>query len=255
MDPGFISAAGARVVSASLYTAMGIGVGVVGALLALLQPLLSLMGAPPHTPMFIPARQYLYLRAISAPAVLLNFALQGSFRGLRDSRSPVNALIVATLVNIALDTALILPSPVTYGVRGAAVATVVAQWAAVAVLFRTLSQRVQCIRTSPPRQRSQDEGSRNHKDRKHAHVGTTRAKGWWSRPSPLLALPSQQDMSRVLRAGALLTLRTMCTVVTLYFSTSKAARLSTAQAGGSAAITAAHQIAFQLWLFPRYAMA
>lgn len=41
--------------------------------------------------MMIPALRYLTLRALGAPAVLLSLAMQGVFRGFKDTRTPLYA--------------------------------------------------------------------------------------------------------------------------------------------------------------------
>ena len=41
--------------------------------------------------MMIPALRYLTLRALGAPAVLLSLAMQGVFRGFKDTKTPLYA--------------------------------------------------------------------------------------------------------------------------------------------------------------------
>lgn len=41
--------------------------------------------------MSTPAEQYLKLRSVGAPAVLLSLAMQGVFRGLKDTKTPLYA--------------------------------------------------------------------------------------------------------------------------------------------------------------------
>lgn len=41
--------------------------------------------------MLKPAQRYLTLRALGAPAVLLSLAMQGVFRGFKDTRTPLYA--------------------------------------------------------------------------------------------------------------------------------------------------------------------
>lgn len=42
--------------------------------------------------MLSPALEYLTLRALGAPAVLLSLAMQGIFRGFKDTRTPLYAI-------------------------------------------------------------------------------------------------------------------------------------------------------------------
>lgn len=41
--------------------------------------------------MLTPAQQYLTLRSLGAPAVLLSLAMQGVFRGFKDTKTPLYA--------------------------------------------------------------------------------------------------------------------------------------------------------------------
>jgi Na+-driven multidrug efflux pump len=44
------------------------------------------------SPMRIPAERFLSLRALGAPAVVVSLALQGIFRGFKDTKTPVFCL-------------------------------------------------------------------------------------------------------------------------------------------------------------------
>lgn len=46
--------------------------------------------------MLTPACEYLTLRALGAPAVLLSLAMQGVFRGIRDTETPLYATGMTT---------------------------------------------------------------------------------------------------------------------------------------------------------------
>lgn len=41
--------------------------------------------------MLVPARKYLTLRALGSPAVALSLAMQGVFRGFKDTKTPLYA--------------------------------------------------------------------------------------------------------------------------------------------------------------------
>ncbi|PWA61979.1 MATE efflux family protein [Artemisia annua] len=99
-----------------------------GAVLALLEtvllvflaePLLSLMGVRHGNKMLLPAHKYLTLRALGAPAVLLSLAMQGVFRGFKDTKTPLYATVAGDLANIILDPILIFVCKL--GVSGALV--------------------------------------------------------------------------------------------------------------------------------------
>ncbi|KAJ6692016.1 PROTEIN DETOXIFICATION 44 CHLOROPLASTIC-RELATED [Salix purpurea] len=79
---------------------------VIGAILGLIQaiflisgakPLLNFMGVGSDSPMLSPAQQYLTVRSLGAPAVLLSLAMQGVFRGFKDTKTPLYATGVQQL--------------------------------------------------------------------------------------------------------------------------------------------------------------
>jgi len=79
----------------SVSTALLLG-GVLGLLETLLlvlsaKHILGYMGVTPDSAMMKPALQYLVLRSLGAPAVLLSLAMQGVFRGLKDTKTPLYA--------------------------------------------------------------------------------------------------------------------------------------------------------------------
>jgi Na+-driven multidrug efflux pump len=96
----------------------------------------SCIGNTPHTdvhcevgeqmsPMRGPAVKYLALRAFGAPALVISFAVQGIFRGFKDTRIALSASLAGSLINILLEP--ILMFTFHFGVSGAAVATVASQ--------------------------------------------------------------------------------------------------------------------------------
>ncbi|MQM02709.1 hypothetical protein Taro_035476 [Colocasia esculenta] len=125
---------------------------VVGTVLGLVQtillmfaakPLLHLMGVKSGSPMLVPARQYLRLRALGAPAVLLSLAMQGVFRGFKDTKTPLFATVAGDVTNIILDPILIFS--LHLGVTGAAIAHVVSQYLISLILLWRLVIRVDII--------------------------------------------------------------------------------------------------------------
>ncbi|GAB2300171.1 Protein DETOXIFICATION 42 [Dionaea muscipula] len=122
---------------------------VIGGLLGLLQviflvlgakPLLAVMGVKSGSPMLKPALRYLTLRSLGSPAVLLSLALQGIFRGFKDTRTPLFATVVGDVMNIILDPILIFACHL--GVSGAAIAHVVSQYLMSFILFWRLMNQV-----------------------------------------------------------------------------------------------------------------
>ena len=206
-EPGTFDLAMSRGAAAALAVALTIG----SALLLLLcggsAMTLRALGVSACSQVHGPARRYLAIRALAAPASLSLMALQGSFRGSRDTRTPLGAALLATTLNIVLDPLLIR----IWGVAGAALATVLSQYAAVGLLwYRLVSACGEACATPHDR-----------------FLGLPR--------------PSLADCVRIGRAGSWLTLRTLATSVALSYSSFAAATLSATRG-------AAHQICFQVWL-------
>ncbi|XP_010067871.2 protein DETOXIFICATION 43 isoform X1 [Eucalyptus grandis] len=125
---------------------------VLGGILGLLQTLflifgakllLSLMGIKSDSPMMTPARKYLTLRALGAPAVLLSLAMQGVFRGFKDTKTPLYATVAGDLTNIVLDPILIFACGL--GVSGAAIAHVLSQYLISLILLLRLMKQVNLL--------------------------------------------------------------------------------------------------------------
>ena len=72
------------------------------------------------------AIEYLRIRAIAAPAVLLITAANGAFRGKQDTVTPLRVTLILNLINVVGDAVLIFG--LGWGLAGAATATAVAQW-------------------------------------------------------------------------------------------------------------------------------
>ncbi|XP_028091323.1 protein DETOXIFICATION 43-like isoform X1 [Camellia sinensis] len=95
---------------------------------------------PEGSPMLNPAQRYLTLRALGAPAVLLSLAMQGVFRGFKDTRTPLYATVAGDSLNIILDPILIFVCHL--GVNGAAIAHVLSQYLISVILLCKLMQKV-----------------------------------------------------------------------------------------------------------------
>ncbi|XP_042515449.1 protein DETOXIFICATION 42-like [Macadamia integrifolia] len=121
---------------------------VIGGILGLLQtiflifaskPVLRFMGVKSGSPMMTPALRYLTLRSLGSPAVLLSLAMQGIFRGFKDTKTPLFATVAGDLTNIILDPVLMFVFHL--GVSGAALAHVISQYfIAVILLWRLMKQ-------------------------------------------------------------------------------------------------------------------
>jgi len=104
--------------------------------LVTLEPILNLMG----NPMEIRPMTSLYLRILIAgyPIVMCYNLMAGILRSLGDGKSPLYAMIVASLVNIGLDYLFV--AGIGMGVEGAAIATVIAQVCSCVFCLWRLSQ-------------------------------------------------------------------------------------------------------------------
>ncbi|ONK59743.1 uncharacterized protein A4U43_C08F10020 [Asparagus officinalis] len=125
---------------------------IVGALLGFVQtilltfgakPLLNIMGVKSDSPMLAPAYRYLTLRSLGAPAVLLSLAMQGVFRGFKDTKTPLFATVIGDVTNIILDPILIFS--LRMGVTGAAIAHVVSQYLITSILFFRLVKQIDVV--------------------------------------------------------------------------------------------------------------
>ena len=108
----------------ALLLALILGVGVSVLMLLFARPLLDMMGA--SDALVPPALQYLQIRALAGPAILLITAANGVFRGLQDTRTPLFVTLGVSLINLVLDPLFIFGFG--WGIRGAALATILAQY-------------------------------------------------------------------------------------------------------------------------------
>ncbi|GAV57288.1 PPR domain-containing protein/MatE domain-containing protein [Cephalotus follicularis] len=125
---------------------------IIGSVLGLIQtlflilaakPILNYMGVNSDSPMLNPAQRYLTLRSLGAPAVLLSLAMQGIFRGFKDTKTPLYAIIVGDVANIVLDPIFIFV--LRLGVSGAAIAHVISQYLISMILMWKLIKQVDLI--------------------------------------------------------------------------------------------------------------
>lgn len=150
-------------------------------------PILEIMGATGD--LREPALTYLRIRAFAGPAVLLITAGHGIFRGWHDTRTPLVVTLGLNVVNLVLDPILIFG--LGWGLAGAAIATVVAQWAgALAFVFLILGPRREAL------------GIR-------------------------LVAPRPADLVPLLQVGGALLVRTLSLVATMTLATAVATRLGT----------------------------
>ncbi|XP_050386035.1 protein DETOXIFICATION 43 [Argentina anserina] len=130
------------IASASTALIFGAVLGLLQALFLMVgsKVLLGVMGVTNESPMLRPALKYLTVRSIGAPAVLLTLAMQGIFRGFKDTKTPLYVIVAGYAINIALDPLLIFVCGL--GIRGAAIAHVLSQYLMALVLFLLLTRKV-----------------------------------------------------------------------------------------------------------------
>lgn len=177
-----------RIVGDALILAVGIGV-VASLTLILLAPLfVELMGASDAAAG--PAIDYLRIRALATPAVLVVTTGHGAFRGHQDTRTPLLVAAGVNALNLVLDPILIFV--LDWGLVGAAIATVIAQLLGAVWFLRLLGRREMAARPT---------GIRS-------------------------SMPTLLDLGK---SGSLITLRTALLLLAFTVAASKAARLGDAQ--------------------------
>jgi len=129
--------AAGRVVTQAIGLALVIGAVATVFLELMWRPLLMVMQAGPD--MLAPAGEYLRIRALAAPAVLLVTVGHGAYRGMQDTRTPLLVTVGLNVINLIGDPLLIFVAG--WGLRGAATATVIAQWTGAIWFLALLSKR------------------------------------------------------------------------------------------------------------------
>ncbi|OMO92029.1 Multi antimicrobial extrusion protein [Corchorus olitorius] len=115
--------------SVSTALVLAVTIGILEALVLSLGsgPFLNLMGVPSTSDMYAPAKHFLSLRALGAPAVVISLALQGIFRV-----GNLSSIFFFPLLMYGLG----------MGVTGAALSTVLSQYIVAFLMIKHLNQRV-----------------------------------------------------------------------------------------------------------------
>ncbi|XP_062099905.1 protein DETOXIFICATION 45, chloroplastic-like [Humulus lupulus] len=100
---------------------------------------LNIMGISSDSPMRAPAHRFLSLRALGAPAVVVSLALQGVFRGFKDTKTPVLCLGIGNLLAVILFP--ILMYSFQMGATGATISIVVSQYVVTFLMLWFLNKR------------------------------------------------------------------------------------------------------------------
>ncbi|KQV74808.1 MATE family efflux transporter [Aeromicrobium sp. Root344] len=135
----------------SLWLAAGLGVAL-GSVTAIASgPLTDALSSSGRVSGF--AQDYLVVSALAVPAMLLILAATGAMRGVLDLRTPLIATIVANVLNVLLNVTFVYGFD--WGIRGAAVGTVLAQWLAAGWLVSVVVRRARAAR-APTRPRTSE---------------------------------------------------------------------------------------------------
>ncbi|KQY55957.1 MATE family efflux transporter [Aeromicrobium sp. Root495] len=111
-----------------IWLAGGLGVVLGGALAASAGPLAQALSS--SSAVADRAERYLVVSSLAVPALLVALAATGALRGVMDLRTPVVVTVVANLLNVVLNLALVhgVADRPGWGITGSAVGTVLAQW-------------------------------------------------------------------------------------------------------------------------------
>ncbi len=113
-----------------------------GAAACLCDPMLRILHIPPAV--FAEAREYMLICLCGTIGVYLYNSLAGVLRGLGDSFHPMMFVCISTGTNIVLD--YLLMGPLHMGVKGAALATVTAQWLSMALVFVYIKRNTEFLK-------------------------------------------------------------------------------------------------------------
>jgi MATE family multidrug resistance protein len=134
----------ARVGGGATVMASLAGLLSLGAALVLAPVLVRIMGA--DSSIAADTVTYMRIRSLALPAVLLITVAHGVFRGHQDTRTPFVVTAGFNVINLVLDPLLIFTFGL--GINGAAIASVIAQWAGVAwfvILLRRPQNRERLV--------------------------------------------------------------------------------------------------------------
>ena len=124
-----------KITARSLWVAVTIGLVMMVTIWNAAPAIVRAMGASADTA--VHAITYLRCRALASPAALAIYVAIGTFRGFRDTKTPLRASVAANVCNFALDIFLIFGPP-RMGVAGAALATSASQYISLVVLVALL---------------------------------------------------------------------------------------------------------------------
>jgi Na+-driven multidrug efflux pump len=244
----------------ALSLSIVLGTLLMSVLLVYRSPLLHVMGTSVTGPMaYTYADQFLMVRALAAPAVLLCSASNGILRGYLDTRTPTIILLISNLINLVLD--VILVANMRLGPLGAGIATTVAEWIAAFCFLGVLSGNIPTLSdgTKNITRRRYDALDNQQQQYNKIDNGDEEEEVLLTVITPLLELPSWVDIRPLVIASSSVFLRSIVLQVALSSAAAMAARSTTPTidemtnavintSGTASASVAAHQVALQLWL-------
>jgi putative MATE family efflux protein len=140
------------------WLALGLGAALVIGVELVASPAMHAM-AGGDTAASVQAVRWMRIAALGAPFVLVTAAAQGWMRALQDTRTPLVVIGVANIASIALSAGLVFGAGL--GIRGSAIANVVAQAASGLVFLVLLTRRGAPLRPSLGRIRVQFSAARD----------------------------------------------------------------------------------------------
>lgn len=127
-------------VSSAVLLALTVGLVQMVIYSVLTNGIIHRFGVNEISPMWHSAFSYLRIRALGTPAATLWLVVNGIFRGLGDTRTPLIYSLLFTLLNAILDPIFIFT--LHFGASGAAAGTALAQYIALVPLLMALNRRV-----------------------------------------------------------------------------------------------------------------
>lgn len=126
-----------QIAAQGLWLAGAIGLSMTLLLSTQCPRIFAAMGAAPEV--VGPAVAYMRARCLASPAILGYYVLSGTFRGFKDTRTPLAAGMFSNVLHLGLLVALVFG--LGWGVAGAGLATSISHWAGLAFLLATVLGR------------------------------------------------------------------------------------------------------------------
>ena len=229
----------------ALTLALTLGMALAATLLIFQHQLLGIMGAVNAGPDTLQAAtDFLWIRALAAPAVLCISASVGILRGYLDTKTPIVILVAANALNFVLDVVLIVYGHM--GPMGAAIATTSAEWISALLFLGVLAGRLPSAagELGSNHKQSQQQQQSSPLLVSETIMDSTNAANTLT-IVPTLSIPAWNDIKPLVIASSSVFLRSLVLQATLSSAAALAARNGDAAAATS---LGAHQIGIQLWL-------